>query len=119
VQYVLPHDLFRVAAMTEVSLTLQQAEEKQRDDTSGSGVPSNSHAGSTIPPVASADERRPAEDVQPNLQRSQAGLQAPHVQAQPQVQSQNHVLLSSTTASVLDLQDSTWVTMFPHLGQHD
>ncbi len=116
---MLPHGLFRVDAMTEVSLILLQAEEKQGNDTSGSGVSSSSHADSAIPPVASADERRPAEDSQPNLQRPQAGLQAPHVQAQPQVQSQNHVLLSSTTASVLDLQNIAWATMSAHLGQHD
>ena len=116
---MLPHADLHADAMTEVSLVMMQAEEKQRNDTSGSGVPLSSHARSTLPPVASADERRPAKESQPNLQRPQAGLQAPHMQAQPQVQSQNHVLLSSTTASVLDLQDSTWATKSPHLGQHN
>jgi len=98
---VLPLDNLHVDAVTEVSLILLQAEEKQRNDTSGRGVPSSSHTGSAIPPVAAADERRPAEETHSPLQRPQAGLQAPQVQAQPQVQSQVCVLLSPTTASVL------------------
>lgn len=85
VQRVLQND--KVNAVTEVSLILLQAEEKQRNGTSGSVVPSSSRSSSANPPVASAHERRPANKGQALLQRPQAGLQVPHVQAQPQVQS--------------------------------
>ena len=93
--------------MTKVSLILLQAGEKQRSDTSGSIAPTSSRFSSAIPPVASADNKRPAEESQSPLQQTQAGLQAPHVQAQPQVQSQSCVLLPPTTALVFNLQDST------------
>ncbi len=103
--------------MTEVSLILLQAEEeqrivlqaeeKQRNDTSGSGVPSSSRPGSAISAVAFADERRHADESQPHLQRPQAGLQVPQVQAQPQVQSQVCLLVSPKTASVLYFPGST------------
>jgi hypothetical protein len=82
---MLPYDSFHVDAMTEVSLIMLQVEEKQGNDTIGSSVSSSSHAGAAILEVASADERMPAETSHPNLQRPQAGLQAPLVQAQPQV----------------------------------
>jgi len=77
-QQVLSCDDLHIDAMTEVSLILLQAGEKHRSETSGSGVPSSSHTGSAIPPVASADERRPADEAQPHLQRPQPGLQALH-----------------------------------------
>lgn len=80
--------------VTEVCLLLQ-AEETKRNITIGSSVPSRKHP-SPVPADASANERRPAEESRPNLQRPQADLQAPHVQAQPQVHSQAYVLLSPT-----------------------
>ncbi len=46
-------------------------------------------------PVAGSPERRPADESQPHLQRSQAGLQVPHMQAQPQVYSVIYVLFAS------------------------
>ena len=46
-------------------------------------------------------DRSPATEGQPDLLRSQAGLQALHVQAQPQVQSLIYALLVPTTAFVL------------------
>ena len=93
-----PHDKFD--AVTELSLILLQAEEKQRNDTNGSVVPSSSHSSSAIPAVACADETRPADEGQAHLQRPQPGLQAPHVQAQSQAHSHVCILLSPTTVSV-------------------
>ncbi len=63
------------------------------------------------------DDRGPANESQLHVVRFQAGLQAPHVQAQLQVQSQLGMLVSYNTASVLDIQKSTWVTMPPYLCQ--
>ena len=88
----------------------------QRNITIGSSVPSSKHP-SAVPAVASVDERRPAEERHSPLQRPQAGLQAPHVQAQPQVHSQVYVLLSPTDF-VIYAQDETWVSMSPDLCQH-
>ena len=102
---MLPHDKFD--AVTELSLILLQAEEKQRNDTDGSIVPSSSRSSSAIPAVACANGTRPADEGQAHLQRPQPGLQAPHEQAQPQVHSHVCVLLLPTTASVLHFPGST------------
>jgi hypothetical protein len=47
-------------------------------------------------PVAGSSERRPADERHSSLQHPQAGLQAPHVQAQLQVQSLICVSASTT-----------------------
>ncbi len=86
---------YKFDAVTEVSLIMLQAEEKQRKDTTSSVAPSSSRSSSTIPAVASADERRPADEGQA------------HLQAQPQVHSHVCVLLLPTTASVLYFPGST------------
>ncbi len=57
-------------------------------------------------PVAGSSERRPAEDRHSTLQQPQPGLKA-NVQAQPQVQSQSCVQLTSLNAFMLHLQGST------------
>ena len=88
---MLPHDKFD--AVTELSLILLQAEEKQRNDTDGSIVPSSSRSSSAIPAVACANGTRPADEGQAHLQRPQPGSQAPHEQAQPQVHSHQQLLL--------------------------
>lgn len=50
-------------AMTEVSFKLLQAREKQRNESSGSSVQSSSQTDLAMPPVASADERRPVDEA--------------------------------------------------------
>ena len=64
-------------------------------------------AGSPANKSSPVNDRSPATESQPDLLRSQPGLQAPHVQARPQVQSQSCALLSSLNAFVFRLQGST------------
>ncbi|DBB12205.1 TPA: hypothetical protein ACH3X3_006311 [Trebouxia sp. C0006] len=87
-----------------------QVEEKQGNDTIGSSVSSSSHAGAAILEVASADERMPAETSHPNLQRPQAGLQAPLVQAQPQAQQQQSSGLEKQSVEAGADQEAKQVT---------
>jgi len=57
-------------------------------------------AGSPADKSSPVKDRSPPTESQPDLLHSQAGLQAPHVQAQPQVQSLIYVSLVPTAALV-------------------
>ncbi len=57
-------------------------------------------AGSPADKSSPVKDRSPATESQPDLLHSQAGLQAPHVQAQPQVPSLICLSLVSTAAFV-------------------
>ena len=68
-------------------------------------------------PLAGSSERRPAEEKHSTLQQTQAGPQAPHTQAQIQVQSLLYVF--APTVLVVPLLPGGTCLLPPHLYQYN